>query len=57
MSARSVIEGGGDYVLPVKENQPTLAKDIAAAFAEPEALPLPLQAARCQAEIERGFRG
>jgi hypothetical protein len=32
-----VIEGGGDYVLPVKENQPTLAKDIAAAFAEPEA--------------------
>ena len=33
----TVIEGGGDYVLPVKENQPTLAKDIAAAFAEPEA--------------------
>jgi DDE_Tnp_1-associated/Transposase DDE domain len=31
----TVIEGGGDYVLPVKENQPTLAKDIAAAFAEP----------------------
>jgi hypothetical protein len=32
-----VIEGGGDYVLPVKENQPTLGKDIAAAFAVPEA--------------------
>jgi predicted transposase YbfD/YdcC len=32
-----VVEGGGDYVLPVKENQPTLRKDIAAAFAEPEA--------------------
>ncbi|MGC1719278.1 MAG: ISAs1 family transposase [Isosphaeraceae bacterium] len=32
-----VIEGGGDYVLPVKENQPTLGKDIAGAFAEPEA--------------------
>ena len=32
-----VIEGGGDYVLPVKENQPTLGKDIAAAFAEPKA--------------------
>jgi hypothetical protein len=31
-----VIDGGGDYVLPVKENQPTLAKDIAAVFAEPE---------------------
>lgn len=32
-----VIGGGGDYVLPVKDNQPTLARDIAAAFAEPEA--------------------
>ena len=46
MSAQTVIEGGGDYVLPVKENQPTLAKDIAAAFAEPEAGLSPLQAAR-----------
>jgi hypothetical protein len=33
----AVIEGGGDYVLPVKENQPTLARDIEAAFAGPEA--------------------
>jgi hypothetical protein len=33
----AVTGGGGDYILPVKENQPTLAKDIAAAFAEPEA--------------------
>lgn len=33
----AVIDRGGDYVLPVKDNQPTLAKDIAAAFAEPEA--------------------
>lgn len=32
-----VIAAGGDYVLPVKENQPTLRQDIAAAFAEPEA--------------------
>jgi DDE_Tnp_1-associated/Transposase DDE domain len=32
-----VIEAGGDYVLPVKDNQPTLRTDIAAAFAEPEA--------------------
>jgi hypothetical protein len=32
-----VIEGGGDYILPAKENQPTLCRDIAAAFAEPEA--------------------
>jgi hypothetical protein len=33
----AVIEGGGDYVLPVREDRPTLARDIAAAFAEPEA--------------------
>jgi hypothetical protein len=33
----AVIAGQGDYVLPVKENQPTLSKDIAAAFAGPEA--------------------
>lgn len=33
----TVIDGGGDYVLPVKENQPTLRADIAAAFAEPPA--------------------
>ena len=33
----AVIQGGGDYVLPVKENQPTLGRDIAAALAEPEA--------------------
>jgi hypothetical protein len=32
-----IVDGGGDYVLPVKENQPTLLKDIAAVFAEPEA--------------------
>lgn len=33
----AVVEAGGDYVLPVKENQPTLARDIAAAFTEPPA--------------------
>jgi hypothetical protein len=32
-----IIERGGDYVLPVKDNQPTLRGDIMAAFAEPEA--------------------
>jgi hypothetical protein len=32
-----VIDGGGDYVLPVKDNQPTLRTDIAAEFAEPGA--------------------
>jgi hypothetical protein len=33
----AVIEGGGDYILPAKENQPTLLSDITAAFAEPPA--------------------
>jgi hypothetical protein len=33
----AVIDGEGDYLLPVKENQPTLRADIAAVFAEPEA--------------------
>jgi hypothetical protein len=31
----AVLDGGGDYVLPVKDNQPTLARDIAAEFAGP----------------------
>jgi hypothetical protein len=32
-----IIVAGGEYILPVKENQPTLAQDIAAEFAGPEA--------------------
>jgi DDE_Tnp_1-associated/Transposase DDE domain len=32
-----VVTAGGDYILPVKENQPTLLSDIKAAFAEPGA--------------------
>lgn len=42
-----VVAQGGDYVLPVKDNQPTLGKDITAAF-EPEAglSPPPGRAAR-----------
>jgi hypothetical protein len=32
-----IIERGGHYVLPVKDNQPNLRADIMAAFAEPEA--------------------
>ena len=33
----AVIEHGGDYILPVKDNQPTLRRDIAAVFAGPDA--------------------
>jgi DDE_Tnp_1-associated/Transposase DDE domain len=32
---RAVIDGEGDYILPVKDNQPTLLANIAAVFAEP----------------------
>jgi predicted transposase YbfD/YdcC len=48
-----VIEGGGDYIFPVKENQPTLRADIAAAFAQPDAGLSPLQTARAEAEVDR----
>ena len=33
----AILAGGGDYILPVKDNQPTLRADIQAAFAEPQA--------------------
>jgi predicted transposase YbfD/YdcC len=32
--AKTIVEGGGDYLLAVKENQPTLHHDIVATFAE-----------------------
>ena len=32
--AKTIVEGGGDYLLAVKENQPTLYQDIAATFTE-----------------------
>jgi hypothetical protein len=43
-----VIARGGDYIRPVKDNQPTLGRDIAAAFAGPQAgsSPPPDRAAR-----------
>lgn len=33
----AVLDGGGDYILPAKDNQPNLVRDIRAAFAEPPA--------------------
>ncbi len=33
--SRAALKAGGDYVFPVKDNQPELKADIAAAFAEP----------------------
>jgi hypothetical protein len=37
----TVLEGGGDYVLAAKDNQPTLVKDIKAAFTPPAGLSPP----------------
>lgn len=42
--AAGVLKGGGDYILPVKENQPRLRADIALAFEVPEGLPPPAAA-------------
>jgi hypothetical protein len=39
--AAEVLDGGGDYLLPVKENQPTLLADVALAFETPEGLSPP----------------
>ena len=32
--AKKIVDGGGDYLLAVKENQPTLSADIVAVFEE-----------------------
>jgi DDE_Tnp_1-associated/Transposase DDE domain len=53
----AVIDGGGDYVLPVKDNQPTLARDIAAAFAEPEAGLSPPAGGAARGRDRAGLRG
>jgi predicted transposase YbfD/YdcC len=39
--AAAVVGGGGDYVLSVKDNQPTLHAEVQLAFADPEAAPRP----------------
>ncbi len=39
--AGRIVAGGGDYLLPVKENQPTLRAEVEAAFAEAEDDPQP----------------
>lgn len=37
--ARAVLDGGGGYLLPLRDNRPTLLADAAPAFEAPEALP------------------
>ena len=43
---RKVLDGGGDYLLPVEGNQPTLRSDIEAAFAPQAGLSPPTEPAR-----------
>jgi hypothetical protein len=53
----AVIAGGGDYVLPAKDNQPTLREDIAAAFAGPEAGLSPPPGGPARGRDRAGLRG
>lgn len=39
--SQAVLKGGGDYILPVKDNQPNLLSDIALAFQTPQGLSPP----------------
>ena len=42
--AEKVLQGGGDYLLPLKDNQPRLLADVALAFETPAALSPPAEA-------------
>jgi predicted transposase YbfD/YdcC len=50
--AQSIVEGGGDYILAVKDNQPTLHAELQAAFAQ--AAPPPPRSARGARTTETG---
>jgi hypothetical protein len=54
----AVIRGGGDYILPAKDNQPTLRANIAAVFTEPRAglSPPPVCSARVRNRAGIGDR-
>jgi predicted transposase YbfD/YdcC len=50
--AQTIVDGGGDYVLAVKDNQPRLHGEVQAAFAQ---APAPkLRSARCATTFEKG---
>jgi predicted transposase YbfD/YdcC len=50
--AQMIVDGGGDYILAVKDNQPTLHADLQAAFAQAPAPPL--RSSRCTTTFEKG---
>lgn len=54
--AQEILDGGGDYLLPLKDNQPTFLADAALAFETPEALSPPTEAP-AQGRSPRGARG
>jgi predicted transposase YbfD/YdcC len=54
--SRKVLAGGGDYLLPLKDNQPTFLADAALAFETPEALSPPAEAP-ARGRSARGPRG
>lgn len=52
-----VLAGGGDYVLPAKDNQPTLRRDIEALFTpQPGLSPPPAKNGRCGSAAGHGGR-
>jgi len=53
----TVTEGGGDYILPAKDNQPNLLSDIQATFAEPGAGLSPPAGRAARGDLRRGVRG
>lgn len=53
---QKILDGGGDYLLPLKANQPTFLADATLAFATPEALSPPAEAP-ARSRSARGTRG
>jgi hypothetical protein len=51
-SAQTIVEGEGDYILAVKDNQPTLHAELQAAFVE--APPPKLRSSRRATTVEKG---
>jgi predicted transposase YbfD/YdcC len=51
--AQTTVDGGGDYLLPVKENQPTLSDEIQVCFAEADAGRLRARDVQPRPQLER----
>jgi predicted transposase YbfD/YdcC len=50
--AKAVVQGGGDYLLVVKDNQPLLREDIQAVFETPHLLELTPQELACEQRVQ-----